>query len=289
MWKRQDPYANSARLDVASKWILSRLGYTVREVNRNLGLYRFNDAAGAVYHFIWHEFCDWYLEITKPALYQEDSEEKTLLIDCLFFVLEQSLKLLHPFIPFVTEELWHCVFDGESSLMCIAYPGELPGFPDAERQMQILLNVVSGIRSIRGELNIAPSVEIGVEIRTLSKEAEEVIEGNLASIKKLTRCRELRAGPDVVRVKGSAVAVHEGMEVYIPLSGLLDAGAEISRLRKEMTKIDEALAFLSRKLLNEDFLTNAPKNVLEKDKSKHDDLLIKRAKIEENLKLLETI
>ena len=289
VWQRQDPYAYGTNLDVASRWILSRLAFTVSEVNRNLGNYRFNDAAGSVYHFIWHEFCDWYLEITKPTLYQEDSEEKTAIVACLFFVLEQSLKLLHPFVPFVTEELWHHVFDGDSSLMRTRYPGELPRFPDAERQMEILLSAVTGIRSVRGELNIAPSVEIRADIKTLSREVEEVLENNLVSIKKLTRCRELYTGPGIKRVEGSAVAVHEGMEVYIPLSGLLDVGAEVKRLEKEMAKIDEALSFLNKKLLNEDFLNNAPKNVLEKDKTKHDELLTKRTKLDENLNLLKTI
>ena len=289
VWKRQDPYAYGATLDVASRWILSRLAFTVSEVNRNLGNYRFNDAAGSVYHFIWHEFCDWYLEITKPTLYQEDSEEKTAIVACLFFVLEQSIKLLHPFIPFVTEELWRNIFDSDSSLMYMRYPGDLPRFPDAERQMEILLNAVTGIRSIRGELNIAPSVEIRADIKTLSKEVEEVMANNLVSIKKLTRCRELNSGPGIKRVGGSAVAVHEGMEVYIPLSGLLDVGSEVKRLQKEMDKIDEALRFLNKKLLNEDFLNNAPKNVLEKDKTKHEELLAKRAKLDENLNLLKTI
>jgi valyl-tRNA synthetase len=288
-WRKQDPYAYGDTLDVASRWILSRLAFTVSEVNRNLGNYRFNDAAGSVYHFIWHEFCDWYLEITKPTLYQEDSEEKTAIVACLFFVLEQSLKLLHPFVPFVTEELWHNVFDGDSSLMRARYPIDLPRFPDAERQMEILLNAVTGIRSVRGELNIAPSVEIRADIKTLSREVEEVMQNNLVSIKKLTRCRELNAGPGIHRVEGSAVAVHEGMEVYIPLSGLLDVGSEVKRLQKEMAKIDEALSFLNKKLLNEDFLNNAPKTVLQKDKTKHDELLTRRAKLDENLNLLKTI
>ncbi|MBF0505645.1 MAG: valine--tRNA ligase [Nitrospirae bacterium] len=288
-WKTRDPYAYGEKLDIAGKWILSRLAFTVDEVNRNLDNYRFNDAAGSIYHFIWHEFCDWYLEITKPLLYQEDSNEKTVVVDCLFFVLEQSLKLLHPFIPFVTEEIWHSVFDGESSLMLMSYPKELPRFLDAERQMEILLRAVTGIRSVRGELNITPSVEIRADIRTLSNEVKSVIENNIVSIKKLTRCKEINLGPEIRRVEGSAVSVHEGMEVYIPLSGLLDVGAEIKRLQKEVSKMDETMTFLNKKLLNEDFLKNAPKTVLEKDKAKYDDLLVKRVKLEENLKILRTI
>jgi len=169
------------------------------------------------------------------------------------------------------------------------YPIELSRFPDAEQQMEILLNAVTGIRSIRGELNIAPSVEIRADIKTFSREVEEVMENNLVSIKKLTRCGEINTGPGIQRVEGSAVSVHEGMEVYIPLSGLFDVGSEVKRLQKEMAKIDEALRFLNKKLLNEDFLNNAPKNVLEKDKTKHDELLTRRAKLDENLNLLKTI
>ncbi|MBF0559132.1 MAG: valine--tRNA ligase [Nitrospirae bacterium] len=291
-WKTKDPYSYGEELDIASKWILSRLAVTIDEVNKNLGNYRFNDAAGSIYHFIWHEFCDWYLEIEKPVLYQDNSEEKSAVVACLFHVLEQSLKLLHPFIPFVTEDIWHNVFAGdekEVSLMNEAFPVDLPVFPDAERQMGILLNAVTAIRSIKGELNIAPSLEITADIRTFSDEVKDVIQNNVPSIKKLTRCREINAGPDIRRVEGSAVAVYEGMEVYIPLSGLLDVGSEVKRLQKELDKTDEALSFLNKKLLNEDFLRNAPKNVLEKDKARHDDLLAKRAKLEENLKLLKTI
>lgn len=292
-WKTKDPYSYGGELDIASRWILSRLAATASEVNKNLGHYRFNDAAGCIYHFIWHEFCDWYLEIEKPALYQDNGQEKAAIVSCLFHVLEQSLRLLHPFIPFVTEEIWHNVFHGEGgtevSLMHEAFPVELPVFRDAELQMEILLNAVTAIRSIRGELNIAPSVEIRADIRTFSDEIKAVIEDNRASIKKLTRCRELNAGPDIRRVGGSAVAVHTGMEVYIPLSGLLDVASEVRRLQKEIDKIDEALVFLNKKLLNEDFLRNAPKNVLEKDQAKHDDLISKRSKLEEHFKLLNTI
>lgn len=203
---------NIEKPDIASQWILSRLAFTVDEVNRNLENYRFNDATASLYHFIWHEFCDWYLEITKPLLYQDDSGEKTAVVDCLFFVLEQSLKLLHPFIPFVTEDIWHNVFDvsagapdrelnaqpasdlSAGSLMFMQYPTKLPRFHDAEHQMEILLNAVTGIRSIRGELNIAPSVEIRADIKTFSKEVEDVIYDNLVSIRKLTRCKEINLG-----------------------------------------------------------------------------------------------
>ncbi|MEW5745757.1 MAG: valine--tRNA ligase [Nitrospirota bacterium] len=288
-WTRQPLSEIERDLDLSSRWILSRLASAAREADRNLRSYRFNDAANSLYHFLWHEFCDWYLELSKPVLYGDDTEQKRAVVTCLYFVLEKSLQLLHPFTPFVTEELWKSVFDHEGTVMLSAYPAELPDFPEAERSMEYLLGAVTGIRSIRGELNISPSVELTVAIRTLSKEAEEVLSATLAALKKLTRARDVTIGPGVERIKGSAVSVQKDMEIYIPIEGLLDVGAEVGRLRKEMGKVDESLSFLNRKLQNEDFLRNAPRSVLEKDRAKFDDLVSKKGKIEETLTLLETI
>ncbi|MFZ5996090.1 MAG: valine--tRNA ligase [Nitrospirota bacterium] len=289
-WTKEPVYGQEKNLDIASKWILSRLAYTVEEVNRNLENYRFNDAANSVYHFIWHEFCDWYLEITKPVLYQEETtKEKNLVVNCLFFVLEKSLQLLHPFVPFATEEIWRNIFDPEHTIMLTSYPEELPRFIEAEKDMEALLNAVNGIRSIRGELNIAPSLDIRADVKVDSKKIGEILKQNLAVLKKLTRTKDITIGTDVQRVKGSAVSVQDGMEIYIPIEGLLDVRAEIGRLQKEMAKIDESLGFLNKKLQNEDFLRNAPKQVLEKDKAKYDDLIAKKGKIEETLSLLKTI
>ncbi|MBZ0157585.1 MAG: valine--tRNA ligase [Alphaproteobacteria bacterium] len=288
-WKRKPVTEGGRELDLASRWILSRLAAAVEEVNRNLAGYRFNDAANSIYHFLWHEFCDWYIELTKPVLYQEEeSGEKSAVVDCLFFVLEKSLQVLHPFMPFVTEEIWSSVF-GKTTIMLSPYPEALPAFPDAEKKMEYVLNAVTGIRSIRGELNISPSLEMTAAIRTLTGEAREVLLENIEPVKKMTRCGEVRVGAEVERIRGAAVSVQNGMEIYVPIEGLLDVQAEIRRLAKEMAKLEESLTFLGRKLRNEDFLKNAPKNVLEKDRAKFEELKGKREKIEENIRLLETI
>ncbi|MCL5238342.1 MAG: valine--tRNA ligase [Nitrospirae bacterium] len=287
LWTGQPPDEES--LDLASTWILSRLSFTVGEVNRDLADYRFNDAANSIYHFVWHEFCDWYLELTKPVLYQEDSREKSETVNCLYFILEKSIQLLHPFMPFVTEEIWNAVFRKEGSVMISQYPNALPRYAGAEAEMEYIINAVTGIRSIRGELNISPSLEIKANIKTLSREVADTLINNLNAVKKLTRCAEINIGTDVKRLRGSAVSVRDGMEIYVPIEGLLDVKNEINRLQKEMSKIDEALSFLNKKLLNEDFLKNAPKNVLEKDKAKFNALLTRKEKIEENIGLLESI
>lgn len=285
--ERQRPEIES--LDLASRWILSRLAFTADEVNRNLENYRFNDAANSIYHFVWHEFCDWYIEFTKPVLYHGDDEEKAKVINCLFFVLEKTIQLLHPFIPHVTEELWNSVFGYSESIMISPYPSELPEYPDAEEKMDYIINAVTGIRSIRGELNIAPSLEIKADIKTSAKDVEDILKGNLTAIMKLTRCRDINIGSDIKRLKGSAVSVKDKMEIYIPIEGLLDVKSEIDRLQKEKSKIDDGMAMLNKKLSNEDFLKNAPKAIVEKERAKFDDLNRRKEKIEENIKILNAV
>jgi len=273
-------------LDLPGRWILGRLALTSAETNDALEKYRFNDAANCIYQFAWHEFCDWYIEITKPVIYQDDCEEKRAVVNCLFFVLEKILLLLHPFMPFVTEEIWSSVFSQGSSIMTCTYPVKLPRFQEEERQMDFIINAVTGIRSIRGELNVQPSLEIRADIRTLSEETEKVLKDNLTAIMKLTRCKEINIGSDIQKVSGSAIAVAGGMEIYVPVGGLLDIKAEIVRLQKEAAKIEIDRVFLNRKLLNEDFLRNAPPDIVEKEKLKLAETLRKKEKIEDNIKLL---
>ncbi|HWR88886.1 MAG TPA: class I tRNA ligase family protein, partial [Dissulfurispiraceae bacterium] len=274
--------------DLPSLWILSRLSATAEAVNRHLGEYRFNEAAGSIYQFIWHEFCDWYIEITKPLLYSEEAD-KTHVVNCLFSVLEQVLVLLHPFMPFVTEEIYQIVNGQGRSIMTAPFPGDLPRYPEAERMMNAVIEAVSGIRSIRGELNIPPAVEIRADIRALSRDIEEVLRENIVPMMKLTRSSKIAIGREVAKEKGSAVSVKDGMEIYVPIRGLLNVDAEISRLVKERTKIDDALALINRKLFNEDFLNHAPKDVVQKERGRCDELHRKKQKIEENLELLKTV
>ncbi|KAF0185827.1 MAG: valyl-tRNA synthetase [Nitrospirae bacterium] len=283
------PSAAELAADTRNSWILSRLSHCADDVNRNLGAYRFNEAANSIYHFIWHEFCDWYLELVKPDLYGDDAAKKRVVADCLFFVLERVVLMLHPFMPFVTEELWQRVLEKKKSITHAAFPCDLPCYPEAERRMTLVLDIISGIRSIRGELNINPSLEITVQMKTLNDDALEAVEENRASVIKLTRCRDLQTGRNVSRTKGSAMFVTDSVVGYIPIEGLLDLDAEIARLGKEKAKVEEAIAFFNKKLMNEDFLKSAPKNIVEKDRAKFEELARKNDKIADNLNLLKTI
>ncbi|MDA8083523.1 MAG: valine--tRNA ligase [Nitrospiraceae bacterium] len=289
------PANSPATVDLGSRWILSRLAAAAGDVKKSLEEYRFNDAAGSLYHFIWHELCDWYIEMVKPILYSE-SEEKVLVQECLLYLLDSALRLLHPFMPYVTEEIWQNIprwtdetdTPGSRSIVIAAYPDELARDDGAEAEMAVIMETVLGIRTIRGELNISPSLELKAAIRTRSAEAEDIISRDLGYIRKLARADIVETGSSVQKPKGSAAAVRTFVEVYVPLEGLLDIEAEIERLRKEDAKLDETVAFLNRKLQNEDFLRRAPKDIVAKEKEKYDECLRKKERVREHmLKLYE--
>ncbi|MCX8030171.1 MAG: valine--tRNA ligase [Thermodesulfovibrionales bacterium] len=275
-------------IDLFSKWILSRLNHTIINVNKELEAYRFNDAANSIYQFVWHEFCDWYIETVKYSLYKGTEKEKAIIVDCLYFVLKNILLLLHPFMPFVTEELW-CKMISKNSILLQSYPQNFKEFPEAEKDMTYFIDAVSGIRHIRGELNINPSSEIKVNIRTLSNTSKDILVNNLNAMIKLTKASEINIGDDIQRTKDSAIAIRNEMEIYIPLGGLIDVESEIKRLSKEMSKIDSEISFVNKKLMNEDFLKNAPEDIIEKEKNKIDSLINKSIRIQESIHLLKAI
>lgn len=295
------------RLNVSSKWIVSRLAATAEEVNASLREYRFNDATHAIYHFVWHELCDWYIEMVKPILYGA-SKDKPAVQECLLYVLENTLRLLHPFMPYVTEELWqnlpfmknaisqgknkHDAVYGDSMVSSIVikpFPRDIPRDPDAETEMNIIIETVMGIRTIRGELNLSPSLELAVYIKTLNELSHAVLEKNNIFVEKLAKSKISRMGMKVREPRGSASAVRDNVEVYIPLEGLLDVNLEVERLKKEDAKIEQSLSLVNRKLMNEDFLNKAPKAVVQKEKEKYDAVLKKKEKNLENLKKLHEI
>ncbi|GAB4421001.1 MAG: valine--tRNA ligase [Thermodesulfovibrionales bacterium] len=287
-------------LDLASRWILSRLAATADEVNNALEGYRFNDAANSIYQFIWHEFCDWYIEMSKHALYSKE-EDRAGTIASLLYVLDKSLRLLHPFMPFVTEEIWQGmkssvtglgvsedlkIYEG-SSIVVSRYPQSLPRDHQAEEEISFIIKAVTGIRNIRGELNIPPAAEVKVLIRTFTDEVERILKDNLHFIKKLAKAKEIEIGRDVEKPSGSATAVSNLFEIYTPVEGLLNIDAEIDRLMKEKTKIEESLRFLDKKLLNEDFLKRAPREIIEKERARYQDLVLKDERLEGSIKRLK--
>ena len=240
-------------LSLADRWILSRLSSVCSEMDTALKEYRFNDSASILYQFVWHELCDWYVELIKPELYGDNEDSKNAAISTLVHVYEVALGLLHPFMPFITEEIWHSLpgkKDAES--LCIRkYPTDGEGIRDieAEKKMGVIMDVVSGIRSIRGELNISPSLELKAVIKTLD-DSENILNENITYISKLAKTGEVMIGKNLEPPRNAATAVKHEIEIFVPLEGVIDLDAEIARLSKELAKAEDNLAFIKRQLHN---------------------------------------
>ncbi len=278
-------------LSLTDRWILSRLNSVAKSVSDDLDSYRFNDAAGALYRFVWHEFCDWYLESIKPCLYGkkgEDSRQSTTGV--LWFVLRNTLILLHPFIPFVTEEIWHKLPGTEGSIMKAVFPLDSPDdacyFHDqeAESTMELITGIISGIRNVRGEMNISPSSLLDVHVQSQDTTTREIIKQhhdiviNLAGLKNLA----VEQTGEKPRYSG-ATAIVGNVAIFVSLEGIIDFAKETKRLEKEIGKLSVELTALSKKLSNEDFLHKAPETVVEKVKEKHRVILEKQQKLEATL------
>ncbi|EPR43940.1 Valyl-tRNA synthetase [Desulfovibrio sp. X2] len=251
------------------RWILSRLEGLKVDVAKSLAEYRFNDAAQGLYAFVWQEFCDWYLEMLKLDMQDDAAREPARRV--LLTVLSETLVLLHPIMPFVTQEIWTYLPGKEQSDIATApYPAARPACasPEAEASMKLLQEVIVGLRNIRGELNIAPSLELAAVLRTTNGTAKAVLEEGAAQIKRLARIGELLIGPDATAPKASAAAVAPGVEIRVPLEGAVNFGDELARLDKELGKIEKDYAVVQKKLNNEGFLANAPADVVAKERDK---------------------
>ena len=290
---------------LADRWIVSRLNAVVKDVEAALADYRFNDVASALYHFTWHEYCDWYLELSKPALMGDlGAAPRRSTQTALAHVLETTLRLLHPIMPFITEEIWQNLPDGvrgqESgvrsqerkniieSIMVAPFPVADNKRMNAgiEQDMQMVMDLILAIRNIRGEMNIAPSMQITVIVKVENKKLGEHLEKSAGYAKTLARIKELRIGVAEDKPKNVATAVIKGAEVYVPLEGILDLTQERDRLQKEIAKISKDIEVFSKKLSNKNFVDKAPKDVVEKDTAKLDEFKVKRGKLEESLKML---
>ncbi len=285
------PGLDPSGLGLAHQWILSRLNQTVIAVHKALDDYRFNDAASAMYQFVWHEFCDWYLEWIKADLYGDDQAIKNNGRTVLFTVLEAVLKLLHPVIPFVTEEIWQALPGARQSIMTEPYPEAVAAWanPEAEKTTELLMGVITGIRNIRSEMGIHPSERIEATVICADSEKNNRISGQSATIKAMTRLDTLEIKTAGECPKGAASYIFEDSEIHVPLAGHIDVEQEIAKLVKEQGKIEKQLKQSSGKLNNRKFLDNAPADVVEKEKDKVEKFNAGLAKIREGIARLRDI
>jgi valyl-tRNA synthetase len=267
-----------ANLTLVDRWILSRYDEVVAEVDERLEGFRFNEYSQTLYHFVWHEYCDWYIEMVKPTLYDESAEgapRRKATQSVLLYVLEGVLRLMHPLTPFITEDIWQSLPLGAErpkSIMVATFPAEQKERrdPTAVKAAERVKSLVSAIRTIRGETNVKPSVVIPEVFLTAGNEAQTEVElggayiSNLAKVEKMTFITSDAAQ----ELDGTATSVADGVEIRIPLKGLIDIEEEMTRLNKEMNRVDDDITFVSKKLANQGFVNKAPEHIVAKEREK---------------------
>lgn len=290
---------------LADRWIISRLNQVTKETTFFLNNYDFDKACLRIYEFFWHEFCDWYIEIAKLQIGAKQGEIRKVhtAISCLYRVLEQSLRLMHPFIPFITEEIWQTLHrtvsiyysqNGQFQIKSIM-SAEWPRYNKKEvdnvaiSHMSLIKTVVFAIRNIRSELNIHPAAKIKVLFSYRSAQAEKsarILESHISYIKGLAGVEELEIGRNVKKPESSAVSVVKGIDIYIPLRGIIDIEKEKERLKREFEKIKQSLTEIKARLSNKEFIKRAPEEIVLREREKKAEFESRIRRLKENLKIL---
>ena len=261
--------ARRPRSDLAARWIASRLAAATLDVRAALASYRFSDATSTLYQFVWSEVCDWYLEIAKLDLYRGDDAARRLATQhTLVTTLETTLRLLHPFMPFITEELWQRLPHEGDSIMIAPYPTASRRQVDAtaERDMGVVMGAVTAIRNIRGEMRVPPGATLAVTAKTAGAHTA-LLRAHAPLVQSLARAR-LTVDPRASRPRNSGLGVVGATELYVGLEGLVDLAAERQRLAKEIRRAEEAIAFGRAKLARPEFAERAPADIVEKEREK---------------------
>lgn len=278
------------KFDLADKWIMSRLNTVAAEMTELLGRYDLGEAARTIYEFIWGEYCDWYIEIAKRRLYSDDdSAGRRTAQYVLWKVLDGSLKLLHPFMPFITEGIWRHLPGSGESIMIEAWPtmDEARIDAEAEAHMATLMDTVRAIRNIRAEFNVAPGRKVDA-IFHAEGEAFDVLDGNIDMVAHLASLADARAeDPSRGKPEKAAAAVVPGIEIYLPLAGMIDIGKETERLHREEENLMQEVERARGKLSNEGFVTKAPAHVVQKQRDRLDEYEEQLAKIRARIAQLE--
>ncbi len=261
-----------AELDTADKWILTLYEETVQKVNTCMEKYRFNEASALMYEFFWHEFCDWYIEISKIKLYGDDKKARSHAALMLVRILEGCMRLLHPIMPFITEEIWQLIpmEKSKKSIMIAEYPvfDKKNVYKTSKEKINLLKEINYNVRNIRGEMNIPPELKATVLIKTLNDRVSEVIKENIGVIKFLSKLENITYKEDIKKPDRSAFAVGSGYEIYLPLTGLIDFEKEKMRLTKELEKLKAEVGKSENKLGNNQFIDKAPSSVVEKERER---------------------
>jgi len=277
------------KMTLVDKWIISKLNETIKKSTECLSEYKYGEAAKIIYEFTWNEFCDWYIEFSKPKLYQEkDTIEKRTSQYILWFVLENTLKLLHPFMPFITEEIWQKLPHKGESIMVSPWPKYKEKFvnKDAENKMEKIMSIIKIIRNIKSDMNIPYNKEIDLYLNVNEKDILKLIKENIYYIKTIIKTKSIKVEKGIKKPEHSATGVLEGVEIFISLKDIINISEEIARLEKKLNKTNNELNIICKKINNSDFLSRAPEDIVKKERDKANNLIDIKKRLENNLKSL---
>ncbi|MBC6315457.1 valine--tRNA ligase [Listeria grandensis] len=275
--------------EVSDKWILTRLNETIETVTNLAEKYEFGEVGRTLYNFIWDEFCDWYIEIAKISLYGDDIVAKQTTRSVLAYVLDNTMRLLHPFMPFVTEEIWQNLPHGGASITIADWPKvNLTQIDkDAAESMKLLVEVIRAVRNIRAEVNTPLSKQIELQLKPKTEDHKAILEENISYIERFCNPETTTISFDIEPSKTAMTAVVSGAEIYLPLEGLINIEEEIARLEKELSKWKKEVSRVQGKLSNEKFMAKAPENVIEEERAKEKDYTEKKLLVEERINSLK--
>lgn len=275
----------SGEMSLADKWILTRLNETIEQVTKNTNKYEFGEAGRYLYNFIWDELCDWYIEMAKLPLYGDDEARKKTTRSVLAHVLDHTMRMLHPYMPFITEEIWQQLPHQGDSITVAAWPEARAEFHDeaAAKQMKRLVAIIKSVRNIRAEVDTPISKQIRLLIQAESEKVITELENERDYLERFCNPSELTIATEVDVPEKAISAVVTGAELYLPLEGLIDFDKEIARLEKELMKWTKEVERVQKKLANEGFVSKAPQKVVEEEKQKEKDYLEKQTKVKARL------
>lgn len=271
----------SGKLRTADRWILHRLNETAAEVTRLMDQYEFGETGRLLYNFIWDDLCDWYIEFAKLSLYGEDADAKKTTRSVLAYALDRTQRLIHPFMPFISEEIWqHLPHEGDTIVLAAwpVYDAALEA-PDAVAEMNVLMDIIRAVRNIRAEVNVPMSKKVELLVRASDGATLSILRRNEEYVRRFCNTSSLTLGTDLAHPEKAMTAVVTGAELFLPLAGLIDISQELARLEKEAQTLEAEVQRVEKKLANAGFVAKAPAKVIEEEKAKMLDYAEKRNKV----------
>lgn len=276
---------------IADKWILARLNETITQVTELFEKFEFGEAGRALYKFIWDDYCDWYIEMSKEILFNGSEDEKKSTRSILIHVLDQTLRLLHPIMPFVTEKIWENMPHVGKSLVTAEYPTPEKSFNDQEAidNMNMLIDLIRSVRTIRAEVNRPLSKKIDILVKAKSEQEKEFLINNRSFIERFCNPENLTIDTEIIVPDEVKTSVITGAEIFLPLAGLVDFDEEISRLEKELNKWTQEIKRVEGKLSNQKFVQNAPAKVVEEERNKEQEYHQRYSSVSDQLEKLKML